>query len=196
MESVLTDPPAAISPALAETHIGPHDGRAKRHARTPEHSPKHPAKRPAGRPFNPVSRVGLSERVIERLKQMLASGELRAGSRLPAERELAARLEVNRITLRLALKALSVMGVIQARPGRGTFVAASPAQVLAQTAPFMSLALGESEAELREAKEIIEAAVASGAGRNRALGDILDTLDTLLACQRWRRPTPLSHPRP
>jgi DNA-binding FadR family transcriptional regulator len=184
MECSLIEPSAAVLPIIAPAHTHPNGDRAKRHGRTRKNSSTHPARHHAGQAFEPVGRVGLTERVIERLKQMLASGELKAGSRLPAERELAARLEVNRITLRLALKALSVLGVIHARPGRGTYIAESAAQVLTQTAPFMLLALGESEAELREAKQIVEAAVAGGAGRNRALGDVLDIINTLLARRR------------
>ena len=62
---------------------------------------------------------------IERLvADEIASGRLRAGERLPAERDLCARLGVSRVTLRRALSGLVAHGVLSASAGRGWFVAA------------------------------------------------------------------------
>ena len=63
---------------------------------------------------------GVTERAIEQIQELLASSEVRAGGRLPPQRRLASMLGISRPTLRLALKALSVMGAVEAAPRRGT----------------------------------------------------------------------------
>src|SRR5579864_9051572 len=65
------------------------------------------------------------EQIEERLAHAIESGELAAGSRLPAERDLAAELGVSRMTLRQALDALERRGLVTRSVGRkgGTFVA-------------------------------------------------------------------------
>lgn len=57
--------------------------------------------------------------------QLIESGQLPAGSRLPAERELAQQLGVSRTVLREALRILEAIGVLEARVGRGRFVSQS-----------------------------------------------------------------------
>lgn len=71
---------------------------------------------------SPIKKIDLTEEVIKRMKDLLERGLLRAGSKLPPERELAEMLGISRPSLRQALKALSVMGIIKGRPGHGTYV--------------------------------------------------------------------------
>src|SRR4051812_17456420 len=66
------------------------------------------------------------EQVAERLAAEIRSGAHAPGSRLPSERELARVLEVSRASVREAIGALQVQGVVETRPGAGTFVAARP----------------------------------------------------------------------
>lgn len=60
--------------------------------------------------------------VADRLRREILRGDLRAGERLPAERELAARLGVNRGAVREALGKLEQLGLVQIRQGGGTTV--------------------------------------------------------------------------
>jgi DNA-binding FadR family transcriptional regulator len=66
------------------------------------------------------------EQVAERLAAEIRSGAYAPGSRLPSERELARVLEVSRASVREAIGALQVAGVVETRPGSGTFVASRP----------------------------------------------------------------------
>lgn len=70
------------------------------------------------------------ERIAERLADDIRHGRLRPGARLPSERELARRLEVGRASVREALAALQVEGVLETRPGSGSFVAADALEQL------------------------------------------------------------------
>src|SRR6185437_13298670 len=57
-----------------------------------------------------------------RVAAMILDGTLRAGDRLPPERELAARLGISRGALREALRSLEYVGLLQARVGSGRYV--------------------------------------------------------------------------
>jgi GntR family transcriptional repressor for pyruvate dehydrogenase complex len=120
----------------------------------------------------PIDRAGITELVVERIKELLARGELRAGSRLPPERELAEMLNISRPSLRTALKALSVMGIIRAKPGAGTYIAESLPEVFTEPMHFMTLINNTSVEELFEARRIIEAGLAELAAERASADDI------------------------
>jgi GntR family transcriptional repressor for pyruvate dehydrogenase complex len=84
-----------------------------------------PAAEPVERVFAPVRSVTALEETVERLGTAIRLGLLAPGTRLPAERELCARLGIARSTLRQALLALAQSGHLYATRGRGggTFVA-------------------------------------------------------------------------
>lgn len=67
----------------------------------------------------------LSDLATEQILQLIDSGRLGPGSRLPAERDLAQQLGVSRTALREALRILEASGVLEARVGRGRFVSKS-----------------------------------------------------------------------
>ncbi|MFK4088645.1 FadR/GntR family transcriptional regulator [Kribbella sp. NPDC020789] len=74
--------------------------------------------------FRPVRTGNPFEETVERLLQAIKLGVARPGDRLPAERDLATRLNVSRVTLREAIHALTEAGYVESRRGRygGTFV--------------------------------------------------------------------------
>lgn len=78
----------------------------------------------AGTAFRPVKNGNAFEQTVERLMQAIKLGMVSMGERLPAERELADCLNVSRVTLREAIKALQDAGLVESRRGRlgGTFV--------------------------------------------------------------------------
>lgn len=77
--------------------------------------------------FRPVRAGNAFEETMERLLQAIRLGVVGAGERLPAERELSAKLNVSRVTLREAIRALQEAGYVVSRRGRygGTFVTAN-----------------------------------------------------------------------
>lgn len=74
--------------------------------------------------FRPVREGNAFEETVERLLQSVKLGVVPPGERLPAERELAARFKVSRVTVREAIRALTEAGYVESRRGRygGTFV--------------------------------------------------------------------------
>jgi DNA-binding FadR family transcriptional regulator len=101
------------------------------------------------------------EQVAERIAADIRAGRLAPGDRLPSERDLARRLEVGRASVREAIAALQVSGVIETRPGSGSFVAAG--------AHERGESHDASPSALLEARALLEPAVARlAAERGRA----------------------------
>ena len=85
-----------------------------------------PAKENPGRlPVKPVRRTSLAEEIIAQIKSLIDSGHLIHGARLPGERELAQMFGVSRPSVREALRALSLLGIVENRPGSGTYLSDS-----------------------------------------------------------------------
>lgn len=92
-------------------------------------TPMTPPSRPDDAGIDDVARgtgVALWRQIVERIEAEIAGGKLAPGSRLPTEMELADRFGVNRHTLRRALAMLTEQGLIEATPGRGTFIKEPP----------------------------------------------------------------------
>ena len=125
-----------------------------------------PVATPSGLTFEPVRTLQRYEHVAERLAGEIRSGALAPGQRLPSERELARRMEVGRASVREAIAALQVQGVIETRPGSGSFVA--PDAVERLPAPS-ALPHDASPTDLLQARALLEPAIARlAAERGRA----------------------------
>jgi GntR family transcriptional regulator, transcriptional repressor for pyruvate dehydrogenase complex len=105
----------------------------------------------------PGARRTVTQRAIEQIKQMLAAGELRPGQRLPTERDLAAQLGLSRSSMREAIRALTVLGVLQARHGSGIYVTELGAGDLLETFGLMAeVVRGERLLELLQVRRLLE----------------------------------------
>jgi GntR family transcriptional regulator, transcriptional repressor for pyruvate dehydrogenase complex len=78
--------------------------------------------------LRPVARPRLYEVIVEQLCAYIADNEMTAGDRLPAERDLAAKLGVSRASLSQALVALEVQGVLSVRHGDGAILVRRPTE--------------------------------------------------------------------
>ncbi|NEC47383.1 FadR family transcriptional regulator [Actinospica acidiphila] len=72
--------------------------------------------------LRPMAKQRLYEQVLDRLRQYVTEGGLRAGDRLPPERDLAQRLGVSRASVKQAIVVLEVQGLVEARHGGGTYL--------------------------------------------------------------------------
>jgi DNA-binding FadR family transcriptional regulator len=120
--------------------------------------------------LGPLRAPQLYERIADRIAGEIRMGLLKPGERLPSERELAQRLEVGRSSVREAIAALQVHGVIETRPGSGSFVAADAIERVQAPAPGegpTDLPHDASPSALLEARELLEPRVAALAARRR-----------------------------
>jgi DNA-binding FadR family transcriptional regulator len=123
-------------------------------------------------PIQTVEPQRLYRQIAEQLRQLMSSGEFAVGSRLPAERDLATQLGVSRPSVREALIALEVEGMIEVRTGSGIYVQS--------TTPLKNKAgSAQSDApaewgplEVMSARILVEAEVAALAAQNAQKKDL------------------------
>jgi GntR family transcriptional regulator, transcriptional repressor for pyruvate dehydrogenase complex len=116
--------------------------------------------RPGAEPelFSPVSLSRVSQVIIDQIRELIHSGKLRPGDRLPSERELCARFGVSRVTVREALRVLEAGGLVDIRVGAhgGTFVTTpSHARIGEGLADLLRLS-PLTAAEVTEARMVFE----------------------------------------
>jgi len=123
-------------------------------------------------PLQTVEPQRLYRQIAEQLRQLVTSGEFAVGSRLPAERDLALQLGVSRPSVREALIALEVEGMIEVRTGSGIYV-----QSMVKTQKSIASADTNTPAdwgplEVMSARILVEAEVAALAAQNAQKKDL------------------------
>jgi DNA-binding FadR family transcriptional regulator len=111
--------------------------------------------------LEPIRKVQLYEQISARIIERIRLGAWAGGQRLPAERELARVFGVSRPSLREALGALQMLGVVETHHGSGTWVAENALDVLAQSPVADVLDFGVSPVALLEARSHLEPTIAS-----------------------------------
>jgi GntR family transcriptional regulator, transcriptional repressor for pyruvate dehydrogenase complex len=131
------------------------------------------------------------DRVIGAVVARVERGEFSAGERLPPEADLAAELDVSRLSLREAVRALVGAGVLEVRRGSGTFVTdLRPDRLVRASGTFLDLVGDQGVAELFECRRLLEpGATALAATRidEAGLQDLRDRLDRMRALDEPER---------
>lgn len=129
--------------------------------------------------------MSATTKAVESIREMIGSGELQPGDRLPPEAELAERLGVSRNTLREAVRALSQIKVLDVRRGNGTYVTSlSPSELLSGLGFALELLQSHAVEEVLEVRRLLlPAAVALAAQRitDEQLTELRSTLTELEA---------------
>lgn len=140
--------------------------------------------------WEPIRQTRAHELVLERIEQQVYSGQLHAGDRLPAERDLATALGVSRSALREALRVMEAFGVLVAQTGRGpdagAWVTANPTDAVGRMLR-LHLALGSYRVDdILEARVMLERTTVTKLAQRRdvdltAADQLLDAMhdDTL-----------------
>jgi GntR family transcriptional regulator, transcriptional repressor for pyruvate dehydrogenase complex len=128
--------------------------------------------------------VALTDEAIDKIKQMIISGRVRPGEKLPREADLAAELGLSRNSLREAVKALSLINVLDVRQGDGTYATSLAPSLLLEALSFIvDFHRDDTVLEFLEIRRILEpAATALAAVRmpdedRIELGKVLDAAD-------------------
>jgi DNA-binding FadR family transcriptional regulator len=133
--------------------------------------------------FTPVKNKKMYVLVAEQIKAMVEEGKLKPGERLPAERDMAVQFGVGRSTIREAITALEAQGLVEPRPGLGTFVRQN-AVGGAVAAYIDDLDRGTSPAEVFEARMLIEPKLARLAAQRATETDISEFASSLAEAER------------
>jgi len=104
----------------------------------------------------------LYEQIVQQVEDSIHKGSLKPGDQLPPERELAQQFGVSRTAVREAVKALREKGLVEAYPGRGTFITDGTSYSIKQSLDRM-LKVGQAEGSgfLVEVREILEPEIAA-----------------------------------
>jgi len=122
--------------------------------------------------MGPIRNEGLTQHVIRELKRSILQKIVTPGERLPPERELANLLGISRGSLRQALKALQVMGVLKIVHGSGAFLSEAAESILGDPEYLLIPLRGHSFAEMYEARRAMEAESAATAAIRATEQDI------------------------
>ena len=127
----------------------------------------------------------LYDDIVEKIKEMIRRGELRAGERIPAERVLAETFKVSRNCVRQAIQALSERKILDSRRGDGTYVCAPDDSVLVDSFTLAIQAQKELLRDILEFRLLMEPQIAFLAARN-ITDEELDRLK-IIVCDQERR---------
>jgi GntR family transcriptional regulator, transcriptional repressor for pyruvate dehydrogenase complex len=112
--------------------------------------------------YKVIQNARLYEQIVQQVEESIRRGDLKVGSQLPAERELAQSFGVSRTAVREAVKALHEKGLVEAYAGRGTFITNSSPNGIRQSLDRM-VKSGQADGFgfLVEVREILEPEIAS-----------------------------------
>lgn len=119
-----------------------------------------------------VKREGLTEQLVQKLATLVVRGVIKPGESLPPERELAEMLSVSRSSLRQALKAMQVMGVLEVRQGSGNYLTPDAKEILSVPPQILVPLPGLSQAELFEVRRAMEAESVAAAAERATAADL------------------------
>ncbi len=144
----------------------------------------HPVEQDGPHPLRPVQRARLYEQLVERLLTFVAQEGLLPGQRLPPERELSARLGVSRASVRQAIVALEVLGIVGVRQGAGMYLLR---QADARASVAQLVERRQRLPEILEAREALEVKITELAAVRRTDEDLaamdrgLETMEAEIA---------------
>lgn len=132
--------------------------------------------------FTPIKSTRVYEQVVEQIKKMIIDGTLKKGDKLPTERDLAEQLQVSRTSVREALRALDVIGLVESRQGAGNYIKESFGDSLFEPLSMMFLLEKGTPLEILEFRKVLEVEAAVLAATRiedeevEALGILIDKM--------------------
>jgi GntR family transcriptional repressor for pyruvate dehydrogenase complex len=129
--------------------------------------------------FAPIKTKRLYEEIVEQIKQLITDGKLKPGDKLLAERDLAEQFQVSRASVREAIRTLEMLGVIDIRPGEGTFVRGTDTDDIIRPLAMFLAVERNSLLDMFEMRRIFETATARLAAE-RATEEELDQIKAML----------------
>lgn len=106
--------------------------------------------------FVPIKNKKVYQHVIEQIQSMVMDGTLKKGDKLPSERELVEQLDVSRTSIREAMRALEVIGLVESRQGEGNFISGTSDAIFLEPLSIMFMLNKGNPADILELRMIIE----------------------------------------
>lgn len=124
--------------------------------------------------LEPVKKIRLYENIVQQIQQLISSGSLKPGQKLPPERSLAEELNVSRTSIREALRSLEMMGYLESKVGIGGGTYVKEISFDNIISPFSQVLLQNDDfiVELLEVRLFLEIEVARLAAIRRSDEDL------------------------
>jgi GntR family transcriptional repressor for pyruvate dehydrogenase complex len=122
--------------------------------------------------YTRVKQGRIYEAVVDQLQNLIVSEKLQPGDKLLPERELAQRFGVSRTAVRDAIRVLSERGLVDVRPGAGTFVIQEISDTVAESMGLLFQIEKSSHKALHEVREILEVEMAGLAAERATESDV------------------------
>lgn len=106
--------------------------------------------------FKPIKNKRVYEHVIEQIQDMIMEGTLERGDKLPSERGLSEQLGISRTSIREALRALEIIGLVESRQGEGNFIKGDIESSMLEPLSVMFVLSGGKPLDILELRKIIE----------------------------------------
>jgi GntR family transcriptional repressor for pyruvate dehydrogenase complex len=138
--------------------------------------------------YKTIQASRLYEQIVQQIEESILKGDLAEGSQLPAERDLAKQFGVSRTAVREAIKALQEKGLVDAFPGRGTFVTnGTPDSMRRSLDRLIKSGEPEGRAHLVEVREILEPEIAALAAVRATDQDLAEMRDAVSVMDQARQ---------
>lgn len=128
----------------------------------------------------PIQKNSISDDIVQQIMRHISTGNLKAGQRLPSERDLCKQFNTGRSSLREALRCLSIMGVLTSRVGEGTSVAKDGGKFLETVMEWRFITEKYDIRNLMELRIALEGLTAACCAERAADADI-EGLERLIA---------------
>ncbi|WP_154792414.1 FadR/GntR family transcriptional regulator [Occultella kanbiaonis] len=128
-----------------------------------------------------------TDHVVTGIARLIIDGDLAAGDRLPVEKDLAARFDVSRGSLREAVRALAALGVVESRQGDGTYVTSlDPALLVGPLGLAVDLQAAGHGAHIHSVRRLLEVeaaglAATQGLASTPERSDAVDAIEAAAA---------------
>jgi GntR family transcriptional repressor for pyruvate dehydrogenase complex len=136
--------------------------------------------------FQPLKSRRLSELIEESIKDLVLSGQLEVGSKMPSESEISRQFGVSVVTVREALRGLEAFGIIERRRGKkgGTYIANTKIDVAKNAIHYFLTSKQFSPAHLNQVRAIIEPRTVKLAVKNITKSELKKIEDNVNYCRR------------
>ena len=121
--------------------------------------------------FRKIPQKKVSDRVFDQVRELIISGQLHPGERLPPERELTGLLDVSRSSVREAILKLECLGFVEQRHGEGTFVRSVTENPLTEFSREL-IQQGDFMDDLMEIRAVLETWGAETAAANASAEEV------------------------
>jgi len=129
--------------------------------------------------LKPIRTKKIYEQIVDQIGVLVADGKLKPGDRLPSERELVERFQVSRASIREAISALELMGLIEVRAGEGTYIRQVNIDAVIAPLAWMLFIEKDTDIELYEVRKILEVEAAGIAAVRADEDEIRDLYEAL-----------------